>query len=549
MSYILNDIFKPFIWSYKFTFIIYIMGVIIAHTIYTILIPLSLSEFINSPLIKNKKGLMNIIKGTSMLKWLYVTIVLYLSYALITYIKGYIEYDISVNLSGFSRTKIIEHIFYKLVKKYEEIQENEIIYTSTTIYTSMRPLLRYVFESGIPMIITFILISIYLCNQDKIIFTYFAMFNLLISIIIIYYVKLIILQWHNTEHVWVYNCINMLGDKFKNLMNILFDNTLLKELEIIKHNQDKFIKLLATALNTSNQLSFIVNTLQYISVLIILRHSMNFNKKTLATIVMMMIIYIGVFDAFIKDTVASLKCVSNLIDIDNDITSSNKLDECKPTDPFYEIIFDNVSFRYNTGTNYIVKNVSITFKPKKINVIMGKSGSGKTTIMKMLIKMHEPSKGTIYMDGQNSKDLCQKDIRDNIYYVNQRTILFEDSVLYNFQYGNDVKKESIIYLLKKYDLLNMFNSLELGIESPSGVNGSNLSLGMQKVLMVMRGILKPHKSIIIFDEPLTSLDKDTRKKIVKLITNETKGKTLIIISHDPEILPHSDNTIQLNVIG
>ena len=101
-------------------------------------------------------------------------------------------------------------------------------------------------------------------------------------------------------------------------------------------------------------------------------------------------------------------------------------------------------------------------------------------------------------------------------------------------------------MLQKYDLLSMFDTLSKGLDTDSGVNGSNLSLGMQKVLMVMRGILKPHKSIVIFDEPLTSLDKNTRKKIVKLITEETKGKTLIIISHDPEILPHSDNTIQLN---
>ncbi len=176
---------------------------------------------------------------------------------------------------------------------------------------------------------------------------------------------------------------------------------------------------------------------------------------------------------------------------------------------------------------------------------MGKSGSGKTTIMKLLIKMKEPSKGIIYMDGQDSSSLCQKDVRDNIYYVNQRTILFDESVIYNFQYGNDIKEEHIIKMLHKYELYDMYNTLHAGLNTSCGVNGSNLSLGMQKVLMVMRGILKPNKSVIIFDEPLTSLDKNTRKKIVTLITEETKGKTVIIISHDPEILPYSDNTIQL----
>ena len=129
--------------------------------------------------------------------------------------------------------------------------------------------------------------------------------------------------------------------------------------------------------------------------------------------------------------------------------------------------------------------------------------------------------------------------------MNQRTILFEESVLYNLQYGNNASKEIIIELLKKYELIDYYNTLYNGIESNCGVNGSNLSLGMQKIIMVVRGILKPNKQIIIFDEPLTSLDKETREKIVKLIKNETKGKTIIIISHDPEILPYADNIIRL----
>ena len=165
--------------------------------------------------------------------------------------------------------------------------------------------------------------------------------------------------------------------------------------------------------------------------------------------------------------------------------------------------------------------------------------------MKLIIKMYTPTQGTIYFDSINSKDLCQTDIRNNIYYVNQRTILFEESVLYNLQYGNNVPKEKIIELLKQYELMDYYDRLQNGIDSNCGVNGSNLSLGMQKIIMVIRGILKPNKQIIIFDEPLTSLDTETRVKIVKLIKNETKGKTIIVISHDPEILPYADNIIRL----
>ena len=113
------------------------------------------------------------------------------------------------------------------------------------------------------------------------------------------------------------------------------------------------------------------------------------------------------------------------------------------------------------------------------------------------------------------------------------------------KYGNNRSDSYIINLMKKYDLLDYFNTLGNGINTDCGVNGSNLSLGMQKIIMVLRGVLKPNKNIIIFDEPLTSLDKKSRIKIVKLIVNETKGKTVIIISHDEEILPYADKVIKL----
>jgi ABC-type multidrug transport system fused ATPase/permease subunit len=75
------------------------------------------------------------------------------------------------------------------------------------------------------------------------------------------------------------------------------------------------------------------------------------------------------------------------------------------------------------------------------------------------------------------------------------------------KYANKKSNKIIIYMLKKYKLLDYFSSLSLGIYSNAGINGTNLSLGMQKIIMVMRGILKENKNIIIFDEPLTSLDK------------------------------------------
>ena len=96
--------------------------------------------------------------------------------------------------------------------------------------------------------------------------------------------------------------------------------------------------------------------------------------------------------------------------------------------------------------------------------------------------------------------------------------------------------------------MTVFNKLPNGIYTKAGVNGNNLSMGMQKVTMIVRGILK-EGLIYAFDEPLTSLDSKTRKKIIKMLMEELKDKTLIIITHDKEILPYMDKTLKMSNIS
>ena len=102
-------------------------------------------------------------------------------------------------------------------------------------------------------------------------------------------------------------------------------------------------------------------------------------------------------------------------------------------------------------------------------------------------------------------------------------------------------------MLRKYDLLTIYDNLENGLLSKAGPKGTNLSLGMQKVTILMRGLMRDSQ-IVIFDEPLAGLDQKTREKVIKLIVEETRGKTVLVITHDPEILPHLDRTVYLQEI-
>ena len=100
--------------------------------------------------------------------------------------------------------------------------------------------------------------------------------------------------------------------------------------------------------------------------------------------------------------------------------------------------------------------------------------------------------------------------------------------------------------MEKYKLGTVYQELENGINTDAGVHGSNLSLGMQKMTILLRGIFKQGK-IFAFDEPLAGLDQETRKKVIKLIMEICKNKTVLIITHNTEILPYVDETIDISL--
>jgi ABC-type multidrug transport system fused ATPase/permease subunit len=208
--------------------------------------------------------------------------------------------------------------------------------------------------------------------------------------------------------------------------------------------------------------------------------------------------------------------------------------------------FKNVFFRYNKDSPYVLNNFSMNIPSGDKVAIVAQSGSGKTTSMKLLLGFYKAEKGDILLDGQPMNNFDVKDIRSRINYINQKTLLFHDTIMNNLKYGNSKTDQEIIDFLKKYDLLKIFckennNCLENMVEK----NGNNISLGMQKVIFLVRGILKDGVTVYIFDEPLTSIDPATRGRVIDMIKNETNGKTLIIITHDHEILNIVNRTIKL----
>ena len=210
------------------------------------------------------------------------------------------------------------------------------------------------------------------------------------------------------------------------------------------------------------------------------------------------------------------------------------------------IEFKDIFFRYKKDSDELLfDGLNLKIKGGASIGVMGRSGSGKTTLMKMLVGLYKPEDGVITIDGTDINTLNVDYLRENVNYVNQNTKLFEETVLYNMKYGNDITEDNIIEKLKKYKLDSVFDDLPDGVNANAGLNGGNLSGGMQKITILMRGILKKG-NIIILDEPLAGLDKNTISRVIEMILQETADKTLIVITHDQAILPHLDRVVDIN---
>ena len=392
---------------------------------------------------------------------------------------------------------------------------------------------------------------------------YYFILDWKIGLIYLFSVIVVLFLYYLNAHKQVNNSVKKfnilyknnenLTDRLSNLMNIYINNE--QNNEIIKFVKDENILRRQYIKNywvekTNITIADFIIILSVILLLFISYYGLK-NKKLSTVAFISIIITLGSSTEYLFEINSEL---SNIIyytgiiksneTLLNEILTLKKRDIIDKHLKSGKIEFKNVSFSYN-NKKYIFKNFNYTINDKQKVAVMGQSGSGKTTIMKLLIDLHDIQEGEILVDNINIKKLDTSYLRSKIVYINQRTTLFNKTVLSNMLYGTNKNEQNVIDILNKYDLMIVFNKLHNSIHTNSGVNGNNLSLGMQKVTMIIRGVLKDGY-IYAFDEPLTSLDAETRKKVIKLLMSELKNKTLIVITHDKEILPYMNKTLKMH---
>ena len=469
--------------------------------------------------------------------------------------KNYLETLIVPNYFKYLRELFFNNFIKKYSNDFKDVEIGEILSKIFELNMSVINLFLYVCNYFIATIIGLMAISIYYFYLDWRIGLIF--FIGVVSVFILYYLNG---SKQITNSIKKFNILyennEKLTDRLSNLLNIYINNEQDNEINNFVKSENRLRKLYINNywIEKKNVTSSEVIIITCIILILVLSYY-SLKNKNISTVSFISIIvtlgagveYLFSLNNEISSCMYQLGIIYSNKDLLNEILNLKKRKIIDAKLKSGKIEFKNVSFGYENKKK-IFNNFNYVIKDKEKIAILGQSGSGKTTIMKILIDLHEINSGEILVDNVNIKKIDTTYLRKNIIYINQRTTLFNRSILDNMSYGTNKNNHHIIELLQKYDLMTIFNKLPKGIYTQAGVNGNNLSMGMQKITMIVRGVLKDGL-IYAFDEPLTSLDSKSRKKVIKMLMEVLKDKTLIIITHDKEILPYMNRTLYMNKIS
>ena len=251
---------------------------------------------------------------------------------------------------------------------------------------------------------------------------------------------------------------------------------------------------------------------------------------------------VGWVTSIVKQAEASQKRINEFLDSKSSLKNGNlKMTKNQTKD----IIFKNVSFEYDQTGIKIFNSFNLKIEEGKTLGIVGKVGSGKTSLLDLISRIYDPSSGDIFIGDKNLKSLELNELRRNISYVPQNNFLFSESIQKNIEFGNpsatkdEVKRAAILSEIDSEIL-----KFKKGYETILGERGVTLSGGQVQRLSIARSFIKDSE-IYLFDDCFSSLDSDTEDKIIKNLNNNFKSKTLIIVSHRVSCVKNADKIIVL----
>jgi len=245
---------------------------------------------------------------------------------------------------------------------------------------------------------------------------------------------------------------------------------------------------------------------------------------------------IGSIYSKIQDALAASERVFEILDTQSKIIDGNKLLK----EDIKKIEFKNISLKYENS--YALKNINITMKEGENIALVGDSGGGKSTFINMLLRFYDPADGFIFINGVDIKEFTQESLKYHISLVSQRIYIFQDTLVANIAYGQEIDETRVYKALELADAREFVSSLSDGIYTKMEEFGVNLSGGQRQRIAIARAIYK-HSSLLLFDEATSALDNESEKRIKEALDKYSKDKITITIAHRLSTIEHADKIL------
>ena len=250
--------------------------------------------------------------------------------------------------------------------------------------------------------------------------------------------------------------------------------------------------------------------------------------------------FLGTIYREIRQAIVDMSEMFDLLEQPAEVEDKNGANELLVSNGVIE--FKKVSFGYDRERN-ILKNISFTVKKGQTLAVVGSTGSGKSTIGRLLFRFYDVDKGSIIIDGQDISQVTQESLRRNIGMVPQDIVLFNDTIFYNIAYGKlNASKAEVESVAKAAKIHDFIMELPLGYDTSVGERGLKLSGGEKQRIAIARTLLKA-PDLLVLDEATSSLDTRTEKDIKESLLSLGKGRTTIIIAHRLSTISNSDQII------
>ena len=450
--------------------------------------------------------------------------------------------DCSIFLSSFQKILLLPYSYYKNRTTGEVISRiNDLAYVKNML---SKIILTVFLDLIISLVCGFILFRI-----NKLMFLLLVI-TIMIFILIFKMFKPILKKYTdiNQENNAIIN---------SHMVEMINGFETIKNLNMEREMNEKISSLYVKALNDSftydniNNLElFIKDIVTYISILLIefIGFTLEFDN----------ILSLGEIITFTTLISYFIDPIRNIIDLNkeyfyalNSLKRANNLFDIESTDLVTKTNYDilgninikNLTYSYNEYTDTL-DNITVNIKKGEKVLLLGNSGSGKSTILKLLSKYYMPKRDNIYIDEVDINDISISNLKDNIVSISQDEIIFTDTIKNNIILNRNIDDTSFMKVCKLTYVDEIVKDMFLGYDTKLEENGQNISGGQRQRIILARTLLKK-SNIILIDEGLNAIDINLERKILKNIFNEYRNKTIIIVSQRLENMDLYNKVIRL----